>query len=36
MSMPTTGILSSLPGEDLVSNGAYLNIGFLLVTTPAA
>ena len=36
MSTPTTGMRSSDPGEDLVSNGAYLKIGSLLVTTPAA
>ena len=36
MSTPTTGILSSEPVEDLVSSGAYLKIGSLLVTTPAA
>jgi hypothetical protein len=36
MSTATTGILSSDPGEDLVSIGAYLKIGSFDVTTPAA
>ena len=36
ISIPTTGMRSSDPGEERVSKGAYLNIGFLLVTTPAA
>ena len=36
MSTATTGILSEVAGLFLVSIGAYLNIGSLEVTTPAA
>ncbi len=36
ISTATTGMSSSAPVTFLVSSGAYLNIGSLLVTTPAA
>ena len=36
ISTPTTGILSPVDGLFLVSMGAYLKIGSLDVTTPAA